>query len=121
MRVLLEVCASAMQRAGIHPAQVAGAGLGIGGYDWPSERQDHLEAIRPVGLSCPLEIVNDATLGILAGASEGWGFLWWPARGCNARGWSRDHKRQGRAVGGAGIGPGSMPAVSTSSPVPCRR
>ena len=101
-RVLLAVCACAMRQAGIHPDQIAGAGLGIGGYDWPSERQDHLDAIQPVGLSCPLEIVNDATLGILAGASAGWGVSLVAGTGCNARGWSRDHKRQGRAVGGGG-------------------
>ena len=101
-RVLLEVCASAMQQAEIYPAQVDGAGLGIGGYDWPSERQNHLNAIRPAGLTCPLEIVNDATLGILAGASKGWGVSLVAGTGCNARGWSRDHKRQGRAVGGGG-------------------
>ena len=101
-RVLLDVSTCAMQQADIKPDQIAGAGLGIGGYDWPSERQDHLNAIRPVGLTCPLEIVNDATLGSLAGASEGWGVSLVAGTGCNARGWSRDHKRQGRAVGGGG-------------------
>jgi N-acetylglucosamine kinase-like BadF-type ATPase len=99
-RVLLEVTGQAMEQAGIKVNQVAGAGMGIGGYDWPSERQDHLDAIRPIGLECPLEIVNDATLGILAGTSEGWGVSVVGGTGCNARGWSRDHKHQGRAVGG---------------------
>ena len=101
-RVLLEVTACALEQAGIKVDQIAGAGFGIGGFDWPSERQDHLNAIQPVGLNCPLEIVNDATLGILAGASEGWGVSVVAGTGCNARGWSRDHKRQGRAVGGGG-------------------
>ncbi len=101
-RVLLDVTRHALQQAGIKVDQIVGAGLGIGGFDWPSERQDHLNAIRPVGLTCPLEIVNDATLGILAGASEGWGVSLVAGTGCNARGWSRDHKRQGRAVGGGG-------------------
>ena len=101
-RVLLEVCTAAIRQAGLKPAQIAGAGLGIGGYDWPCERQDHLNAIQPVGLACPLEIVNDATLGILAGASQGWGVSLVAGTGCNARGWSRDHQRQGRAVGGGG-------------------
>jgi N-acetylglucosamine kinase-like BadF-type ATPase len=99
-RVLLEVTGRAMQRAGIEANQIVGAGMGIGGYDWPSERQDHLDAILPIGLTCPIEIVNDATLGILAGTSEGWGVSVVSGTGCNARGWSRDHKRQGRAVGG---------------------
>jgi N-acetylglucosamine kinase-like BadF-type ATPase len=101
-RVLLDVTGRAMEHARIKVDQIAGAGLGIGGYDWPSERQDHLDAIRPVGLNCPLEIVNDATLGILAGATEGWGISLVAGTGCNARGWSKDHKHEGRAVGGGG-------------------
>jgi N-acetylglucosamine kinase-like BadF-type ATPase len=99
-RVLLEVTSGALAQAGIQVKQVGGAGMGIGGYDWPSERQDHLDAIRPLGLECPIEIVNDAALGILAGTSEGWGVSVVAGTGCNARGWSKDHKRQGRAVGG---------------------
>jgi N-acetylglucosamine kinase-like BadF-type ATPase len=99
-RVLLEVTGKALEKAGIRVNQVHGAGMGIGGFDWPSERQDHLDAIQPLGLNCPFEIVNDATLGILAGTSEGWGVSVVSGTGCNARGWSRDHKRQGRAVGG---------------------
>ena len=101
-RVLLSVTAVALEQAHITINQIAGAGMGIGGYDWPSEREDHLNAIRPVGLSCPLEIVNDATLGILAGASEGWGVSVVAGTGCNGRGWSKDRKREGRAVGGGG-------------------
>jgi N-acetylglucosamine kinase-like BadF-type ATPase len=101
-RVLLDVTSRAMKQARIKVKQVAGAGMGIGGYDWPSERQDHLDAIRPIDLNCPLEIVNDATLGLLAGTSEGWGVSVVAGTGCNARGWSKDHKREGRAVGGGG-------------------
>jgi N-acetylglucosamine kinase-like BadF-type ATPase len=102
-RVLLDVTSRAMKLAGVNVDQIAGAGMGIGGYDWPSEHQDHLDAISPIGLSCPLEIVNDATLGILAGTSQGWGISVVAGTGCNARGWSKDHKRQGRAVGGGGF------------------
>ena len=99
-QVLMKVIGSAMQAAGIKVDQIAGAGMGIGGYDWPCERQDHMNAISPIGLACPLEIVNDATLGILAGSSEGWGVSVVAGTGCNARGWNKDHTRQGRAVGG---------------------
>ncbi len=98
--VLQAAAVQAAGAAGIRLSQVAGAGFGIGGYDWPSQRTPHLAAIRPLGLECPLEIVNDATLGILAGSSEGWGVSVVSGTGCNARGWSRDHKREGRAVGG---------------------
>ncbi len=99
-RVLTEVTGKSMKQAGINIDQISGAGMGIGGYDWPSEREDHLKAIRQTGLKCPLEIVNDASLGILAGTSEGWGVSVVAGTGCNARGLSKDHKHQGRAVGG---------------------
>jgi N-acetylglucosamine kinase-like BadF-type ATPase len=99
-RVLLDVTGSAVEQAGVKVNDIAGAGMGIGGYDWPSERKDHLAAIKPLRLTCPLEIVNDAALGIWAGTSEGWGVSLVAGTGCNARGVSKDHKRQGRAVGG---------------------
>jgi N-acetylglucosamine kinase-like BadF-type ATPase len=53
--------------------QILGAGFGIAGYDWPSERQNTLNAISNLGLDCPLEVVNDAVLGLHAGSKNGWG------------------------------------------------
>lgn len=100
--VLRSTVHEALAKAGLPLSAIAGAGMGIGGYDWPSQRQAHLDAIRPLGLSCPLEIVNDAVLGILAGTAEGWGISVVSGTGCNARGWSRDHQREGRVVGGGG-------------------
>jgi N-acetylglucosamine kinase-like BadF-type ATPase len=101
-RALTEAVGVALNQAELAVTDIAGAGMGIGGFDWPSERQDHLTAILPLGLTCPLEIVNDATLGLLAGTSEGWGVSVVAGTGCNARGWSKDHTREGRAVGGGG-------------------
>ena len=99
-RVLIKVMTEALSYANISVEELCGAGMGIGGLDWPSQRQAHLDAIRPTGLKCPLEIVNDAALGILAGSSEGWGVSLVAGTGCNARGLSRDHLHEGRAVGG---------------------
>ncbi len=101
-RVLLATVRKALDMAGLEVGQIAGAGMGIGGYDWPSQRQPHLEAIRPLGLRCPLEIVNDAVLGILAGAEDGWGVSVVAGTGCNCRGWNKDRTREGRVVGGHG-------------------
>jgi N-acetylglucosamine kinase-like BadF-type ATPase len=98
---LLDTTSQALVMAKIDTSQISGSGLGLAGYDWPSQRQDHLDAIHPLTLSCPLEIVNDATLGILAGAEAGWGISVVSGTGCNCRGWSRDHLREGRVVGGA--------------------
>ncbi len=99
-RVVSDVACRAARAVGIGLEQIAGAGLGIGGYDWPSERQAHLDAIAAAGLRCPLEIVNDATLGILAGTSAGWGVSVVAGTGCNARGWNQERTCEGRAVGG---------------------
>ena len=100
--VLLDVTERALQNAKINIQSICGAGLGIGGFDWNSQRQEHLQAIKPLGLNCPVEIVNDATLGILAGSEEAWGISIVSGTGCNCRGWSKDYKKEGRVVGGAG-------------------
>jgi hypothetical protein len=34
-------------------SDIAGAGMSIGGFNWPSERQDHLNAIQAVGVDLP--------------------------------------------------------------------
>jgi N-acetylglucosamine kinase-like BadF-type ATPase len=97
---LLEISCQAIDMTGITISQISGSGMGLAGYDWPSQRQAHLDAIRPLGLVCPMEIVNDSALGILAGARDGWGISVVSGTGCNCRGWSRNHLREGRVVGG---------------------
>lgn len=98
---LLDVASQALEMAKIPIRGIAGAGFGLAGFDWPSQKQAHLDAIQPVKLACQIEIVNDATLGILAGAAEGWGISVVSGTGCNCRGWSKDYKHEGRVVGGA--------------------
>jgi N-acetylglucosamine kinase-like BadF-type ATPase len=97
---LLDTTTQALEMAKLSISQIAGTGMGLAGYDWPSQRAAHLKAVRPLKLACPLEIVNDTTLGILAGAEEGWGISVVSGTGCNCRGWSRDHQNEGRVVGG---------------------
>ncbi len=99
--ILRDITVKAMKKAGTTIEQIAGAGLGMAGFDWPSQRQSHLDAIHSLGLQCRYEIVNDAILGILAGAAQGWGISVVSGTGCNCRGWSKDHKHEGRMVGGA--------------------
>jgi N-acetylglucosamine kinase-like BadF-type ATPase len=88
----------ALARAGISRSEIAGAGLGIGGYDWPSEREPTMRTIRALGLDAPLDAVNDALIGLLAGAEEGWGVAVVAGTGCNAWGWDRA-RRTGRMTG----------------------
>jgi N-acetylglucosamine kinase-like BadF-type ATPase len=89
----------AMAAAGLAKEQVAGAGFGVAGYDWPSEREPTLRAIRSLGLRAPVEAVNDTILGLPAGAAEGWGVAVVSGTGCNCRGWDRSRQREGKVTG----------------------
>lgn len=91
----------ALAAAGIAREQIAGAGFGIAGYDWPAEREPTRQAIDSLGLQAPYRLVNDAVLGLLAGASEGWGVVVVAGTSNNCRG--RD--RQGREGQTTGCGP----------------
>jgi len=98
---LHEAVGQAIKSAGVGLNEIAGAGMGLAGYDWPSQREMILGAIQPLGMNCPLEIINDATLGIFAGTTQGWGVSVVSGTGCNCRGWGKDRHSEGRMVGGA--------------------
>ena len=99
--VLHDITHQALNSAGITRQQLAGAGFGVAGYDWPSERAPTLEAIATLGLNCPIEPVNDTVVGLLAGVSEGWGVAVVGGTGENC--WGRD--REGRYAHVTGNGP----------------
>ena len=102
-QVLQVAVGGALAAAGISRDQIAGAGFGIGGYDWPSQREPMLRAIGSLGLGAPLEIVNDAIIGLLAGAEEGWGIAVVAGTSCNCWGWDRE-RRAGRMTGFSWLG-----------------
>ena len=95
---LRDSLAAALAMAGLDKAQIAGAGFGIAGYDFPSDREPHLEAIASLGLSCPVEVVNDGVNGLLAGATRGVGVNVTAGSSNNCRGRNRNGK-EGRIVG----------------------
>ncbi len=93
----------ALTAAEISRDEISGAGFGIGGYDWPSQREPMLEAIHTLGLSAPVEIVNDALLGLFAGAEQGWGVAIVAGTSCNC--WGRDKSgREARMTGFSWLG-----------------
>lgn len=96
--VLIESFEQAMQMSAVDPARIAGAGFGVAGYDFPSDREAHLNTISALGLSCPFEVVNDGVPGLLAGATRGVGVNVTAGSGVNCRGRGRDG-REGRIVG----------------------
>ena len=96
--VLKESFGAASEMAGVDPAHIAGAGFGVAGYDFPSDRESHLQAISALGLSCPLEVVNDGVNGLLAGATRGIGVNVTSGSSNNCRGRNKNGK-EGRIVG----------------------
>lgn len=80
----------ALRQAGLSIDQIAGAGFGISGYDWPFEHEAMLGAIGTLGLSAPIELVNDTVIGLIAGATAGWGVAIVSGTGCNC--WGRDQQ-----------------------------
>lgn len=90
--------AAASHMSGVTKDQIVGAGFGVAGYDFPSERDDHFQAVSSLGLSCPVEIVNDGTNGLIAGTSHGIGVNVTAGSGVNCRGRGRNGQ-EGRIVG----------------------
>lgn len=102
-QVLRASMEEALATAGIAVGQIAGAGFGIGGYDWLSQREPILQEITTTGLRAPLEIVNDAIVGLAAGAAEGWGVAVVAGTSCNCWGWNTE-RRIGRMTGFSFLG-----------------
>ena len=100
-RVLDDVIAQATAAAGIDRSQIAGAGFGLAGYDWPEDRPPHLKIIREIGITCPIQLVNDAFIGLPAGTDKGWGVVVSAGTSCNCYGRNPQGKI-GRVTGGAG-------------------
>jgi N-acetylglucosamine kinase-like BadF-type ATPase len=96
--VLRESFVQARAMAGVDVASIAGAGFGVAGCDFPSDRGPHLQAIACLGLACPLEVVNDGMNGLLAGATRGIGVNVTAGSSNNCRGRGKDGK-EGRIVG----------------------
>jgi N-acetylglucosamine kinase-like BadF-type ATPase len=89
----------ALKSAGITAGDIGGAGFGVAGYDWPSQRPDMFKLLDQLGLNCPMALVNDGVPPLLAAATEGWGVSLIAGTGCNCRGRDRSHTREGRVTG----------------------
>jgi N-acetylglucosamine kinase-like BadF-type ATPase len=88
----------ALRMAGLKKDEVTGAGFGVAGYDFPSEREGHLQAIAALELSCPIEVVNDGVNGLISGTSHGIGVNVSAGSSNNCRGRGKNGK-EGRIVG----------------------
>lgn len=98
-KAIRQAVGEALHEAKIQMNALTGAGFGIGGFDWDSDEDDMRAAIRRTGITCPVNVVNDSVLGLVAGTSEGWGVAVVSGTGCNCRGRDRNHTREGRVTG----------------------
>jgi N-acetylglucosamine kinase-like BadF-type ATPase len=96
--VLQESFDGALKMSSVDKAHIAGAGFGVAGFDFPSDREGHLQAISALGLACPVDVVNDGMNGLLAGATRGIGVNVTAGSSNNARGRGRSGQ-EGRIVG----------------------
>lgn len=77
---------NALDDAGLKIDQISGAGFGCAGYDWSEDRAPIARIIDSLGMNAPYGLVNDATIGLIAGAKNGWGVVVIAGTGTNARG-----------------------------------
>lgn len=95
---LIKSFEEARTQAGVEVSQICGAGFGVAGCDFPSDHEPHLQAVATLGLSCPVEVVNDGVNGLLAGATRGIGVNVTAGSSNNCRGRGRQGQ-EGRIVG----------------------
>ncbi|MEZ4515132.1 MAG: BadF/BadG/BcrA/BcrD ATPase family protein [Chloroflexota bacterium] len=97
--VLHDIVAQAVAMAGITREQIAGAGFGFAGYDWPEDKPGHTQLVASLGLmQARVAFSNDAIVGLVAGAEAGWGVVVVAGTGNNCRGRDRQG-REGRMTG----------------------
>ncbi len=96
--VLQKSFEGAREMATVEKGQIAGAGFGVAGYDFPSDREGHLQAIATLGISGPVEVVNDGVNGLISGTSHGIGVNVTAGSSNNCRGRGKNGK-EGRIVG----------------------
>jgi N-acetylglucosamine kinase-like BadF-type ATPase len=96
--VLKKSFEGAQKMSAVDPAHIAAVGFGVAGYDFLSDREPHLQAIASLGLSCPVQVVNDGMNGLLAGATRGIGVNVTAGSSNNCRGRNKAGK-VGRIVG----------------------
>jgi N-acetylglucosamine kinase-like BadF-type ATPase len=77
----------ACKSSGVKRMQIAAAGFGIAGYDWPFQYAATLQAVQALRLRTEiLAIENDAVTPIYGGTTHGWGIAACVGTGNNVRG-----------------------------------
>jgi N-acetylglucosamine kinase-like BadF-type ATPase len=72
---LAQAVEEALAQARLSSSDLAAAGYGLAGLDWPSDHDRLLPAIRQLGIDGPQILVNDAFAALWAGTREGCGVV----------------------------------------------
>jgi N-acetylglucosamine kinase-like BadF-type ATPase len=97
--VLHDITNQALAQAGVTKADVWGAGFGFAGYDWPEDQAGHLRMVDGLKLdNAAIRFGNDTLVGLVAGATAGWGVVVVAGTSNNCRGWD-ENGREGRITG----------------------
>jgi N-acetylglucosamine kinase-like BadF-type ATPase len=97
--VLCDLINMVLHQAGISKTDIWGAGFGYAGYDWPEDRPGHEKLIDSLALKNAAWVLgNDTLVGLVAGATSGWGVVVVAGTSNNCRGWDREG-REGRITG----------------------
>jgi len=97
-KLLTDMTSKACDQAGITLSDIRSAGLGLAGYDWPSQRDRFFQIALSSGLPEQTALINDAGLGIHAGTKDGWGVCVAAGTSFNCRGRGPDG-REAFAIG----------------------
>ncbi|MGD1994814.1 MAG: BadF/BadG/BcrA/BcrD ATPase family protein [Anaerolineae bacterium] len=102
--VLADIIDQVIAQSRVEPGDIAAAGFGLAGYDWPEDRQPHVDIVRGLLVpNLPFELVNDAFIGLWAGADAGWGVVVSAGTSCNC--WGRNAQgATGRVTGSSRFG-----------------
>lgn len=97
--VLHQIVEQALAQANVGKTDIAGAGFGYAGYDWPEDRPGHVALIESLGLvKARYALGNDTLIGLVAGAKAGWGVVVVAGTSNNCLGRDRQG-REGRITG----------------------
>jgi len=97
--VVAQAVHHALSQTNLTIKHISGAGFGVAGYDWLSQKAKTWQALTTaLPLTIPHEVVNDAVLGLLANARHGWGISLVAGTGNNC--WGRNQRGEyGRMTG----------------------
>jgi len=100
LAVLRQGVGQALAQAGVAPGEVAAAGYGLAGLDWPSDEERLRPLVAQLAVAGPQVVVNDSLVALRAGARAPYGVVLISGTGCVTAG----RNPQGQTARTLGLG-----------------